>query len=107
MRNDDARAADQQLLNERLLQLERNQERLIEALSKLGRQPGSIPTKYKPIRHRHAPGRWHGDDGVTSTKGRQPFGRRTGTAVLLTHSAISDHSQWTSGGNGELDDNVL
>ena len=106
MRNDDARAADQQLLNERLLQLERNQERLIEALSKLG-QPGNISTKYKPIRHRYPPGRWYGDDGVTSTKARQPFGWGTGTAFLLTRSAISDHSQWTSGGNGELDDNVL
>ncbi|KIM77885.1 hypothetical protein PILCRDRAFT_824860 [Piloderma croceum F 1598] len=34
VRNDDARADDQQLLNERLLQLERNQERLIEALKR-------------------------------------------------------------------------
>jgi len=33
MRNDDARAVDQELLNERLLQLERNQDRLIEALN--------------------------------------------------------------------------
>ncbi|KIM77033.1 hypothetical protein PILCRDRAFT_12389 [Piloderma croceum F 1598] len=45
VRNDDARADDQRLLNERLLQLERNQERLIETLRRL-----------------------HGDDGVTSAK---------------------------------------
>ena len=66
MRNDDARAADQEQLNERLLQLERNQERLIEALSKLGRQVGDIPTK-RTFR-RYPPGRLHGDDGVTSAK---------------------------------------
>ena len=106
MRNDDVRVVDQQLLNEHILQLEKNEEQLIEALSKLG-QPGNIQTKYKPIRHRYAPGRWHGNDGVTSTKAQQPFRWRMGMAVLLTCSAISDHSKWTSGGNGELDDNVL
>jgi hypothetical protein len=34
-RNDDARAADQQVLNERLLVLETNQEELKETLSRL------------------------------------------------------------------------
>jgi hypothetical protein len=66
VRNDDARADDQQLLNERLLQLERNQERLIEALSKLGRQTSDILTK--PTCRRYAPGRWYGDDGINSAK---------------------------------------
>jgi hypothetical protein len=58
--------ADQEQLNERLLQLERNQKRLIEVLSKLGRQAGDIPTKRTCCRC--APGRLHGDDGVTSAK---------------------------------------
>jgi hypothetical protein len=66
MRNDDARAADQGLLNERLLQLERNQERLIEALSKLGNQAGGI--LIKTDYHRYASGRCHGNDGVAPVK---------------------------------------
>ena len=66
MRDDDARAADQGLLNEQLLQLERNQERLVEALSKLGHQAGGILTKLDY--HRYPSGRCHGNDGINSAK---------------------------------------
>jgi hypothetical protein len=43
-RNDDARRADQRILNQQLLELERNQQRLMETLSKLVRPPLDIPT---------------------------------------------------------------
>jgi hypothetical protein len=44
-KNDNAREADQRVLNERLLQLEANQQRLMEALSRLLRQALDILTK--------------------------------------------------------------
>jgi hypothetical protein len=44
MRNDDARKADQRILNKQLLELERNQQRMMETLSKLDRPALGIPT---------------------------------------------------------------
>jgi hypothetical protein len=43
-RNDEARKADQRILNKQLRELERNQQRMMETLSKLDRPALGIPT---------------------------------------------------------------
>jgi hypothetical protein len=63
--NDDAREADQEVLNERLHQLEMNQQRLMETLSRLLKQPLNILAK--TILHRYASNQHYGNDDITPT----------------------------------------
>jgi hypothetical protein len=54
-RNDDAREADQQVLDERLHDLDTNQQQLVEALSKLSPVELMIMAEFTVPRSRYVP----------------------------------------------------
>lgn len=104
-RNDAARMADQQALNERLLQLETNQQQMMETLRNINMR-GTWRSDSTTV-YRYAPTECHGSDGVAETTSGPSFRWRSRTAILLSYAEIPHYGKWTSGRGRTLDDHVL